>query len=491
MDVFHAEGPSTFASNATSSEGGNVEGYELRPIPVYLSERTRRPSTLTRADTDKTDTTVYTTTTPSSVPEASTLDGSAHALTGARHLTKEQERNSLIHFITLCWCVWLVGWNDGTAGPLLPRLQQQYNIGFALASLIFVGSCFGYITGATLNVWMNDRLGFGKILVLGAVCQICGYALIIPAPPFPLLVCAYVIVGFALSVLSAQANGFVGSLKEHMSTKLGIMHGAYGLGAFTSPFASTYFSRFADHRWAYHFIFSTGFSVLNVVVVVVVFRFRRQEEVLLEAGQEPHVDAAGSSPQQQGWNQYRHIFALKAIPLLIAFALIYIGVEVTLGGWIVTFIIHQRDGGASSGYISSGFFGGLTLGRVGLMWLNKRLGEHRATVFYSIVAIALELTVWFVPSIIENAVAVSIIGLVLGPMYPLLVSHMTHILPRWLLTACVGLVTGIGVAGSAALPFITGLLASKYGIASLQPLMVSMMGAMLLAWVFVPKSRRV
>lgn len=55
-------------------------------------------------------------------------------------------------------------------------------------------------------------------------------------------------------------------------------------------------------------------------------------------------------------------------------------------------------------------------------------------------------------------------------MYPLLVSHMTHILPHWLLTGCVGLVTGLGMAGSAALPFVTGLLASKFGIGSLQPL---------------------
>jgi fucose permease len=47
---------------------------------------------------------------------------------------------------------------------------------------------------------------------------------------------------------------------------------------------------------------------------------------------------------------------------------------------------------------------------------------------------------------------------------------MTRILPRWLLTGSVSLVTGIGMVGSAALPFVTGLLASKYGIGSLQPL---------------------
>ena len=52
------------------------------------------------------------------------------------------------------------------------------------------------------------------------------------------------------------------------------------------------------------------------------------------------------------------MLSLKAVHLLAFFILVYVGVEVTIGGWIVTFIIDVRGGGASSGYISAGFFGG-------------------------------------------------------------------------------------------------------------------------------------
>ena len=75
-----------------------------------------------------------------------------------------------------------------------------------------------------------------------------------------------------------------------------------------------------------------------------------------------------------------------------------------------------------------------------------------------------------VPSLVENAVAVAFVGLLLGPMYPILINHSTKILPRWLLTGCMGYIAGIGQAGSAVLPFLTGLLASRLGITSLQPL---------------------
>jgi hypothetical protein len=45
-------------------------------------------------------------------------------------------------------------------------------------------------------------------------------------------------------------------------------------------------------------------------------------------------------------------------------------------------MINERGGGASAGYVSSGFFGGLALGRVALLWVNKKLGERNAIFLY-------------------------------------------------------------------------------------------------------------
>ena len=38
-------------------------------------------------------------------------------------------RRHLIHYVTLCWCFFLEGFNDGSTGPLLPRIQSVYNVG--------------------------------------------------------------------------------------------------------------------------------------------------------------------------------------------------------------------------------------------------------------------------------------------------------------------------------------------------------------------------
>jgi fucose permease len=83
---------------------------------------------------------------------------------------------------------------------------------------------------------------------------------------------------------------------------------------------------------------------------------------------------------------------------------------------------------------------------------------------------SLELVVWLVPSLIGGAVAVSLVGVLLGPIYPIVMNESRRILPRWLLTGCIGWIAGLGQTGSAALPFMTGAIASKTGIKSLHPL---------------------
>ncbi|KAI0332816.1 MFS general substrate transporter [Cubamyces sp. BRFM 1775] len=393
-------------------------------------------------------------------------------------------RKSLTHFLALCFCVFCMGWNDGTTGPMLPRIQEHYHVGFALVSLLFVFNTIGFISGAFANIYLTDKFGMGKVLVAGSMFQIAAYAMLSPAGPFPLMCTAFVFIGFGLSLQNAHCNGFVASLKRHAHTKMGFLHGSYGLGALISPLAATQFAKSSTH-WSFHYIISAALYVVNMLILWTVFRGRPQQEVLEEEGE------SGTIEQTADTNKFKQVLGLKEVHVLSAFSLIYVGVEVTMGGWSVTYILERRHGSSSSGYIASGFFGGLMLGRILLLWLNKKIGERLALFLYALLAIFVEVTVWVVPSLIENAIAVSFVGLLLGPMYPILMNHSTTILPRWLLTACMGYIAAVGLAGSAILPFLTGLLASKFGIASLQPFVVSMMSTLIVIWAVIPRARLV
>ena len=59
-------------------------------------------------------------------------DGAPPA-TAVPALTPASRRKARIQFAVLCWTLFLAGWNDGTTGPLLHRIQTVYHVRALLA----------------------------------------------------------------------------------------------------------------------------------------------------------------------------------------------------------------------------------------------------------------------------------------------------------------------------------------------------------------------
>ncbi|KIO26091.1 hypothetical protein M407DRAFT_15159 [Tulasnella calospora MUT 4182] len=374
-------------------------------------------------------------------------------------------RDERVYLATLSYNLATAGWNDGTLGPLLPRIQEHYQIGYTVVSILFVVSCVGFIAGAFSNVYLSERLGFGK------VPQILAYTTMAVAPPYPVFCLALFFNGWALSLQDAGSNSFVASIPRNEKVNMGILHAIYGVGAFAAPFVSTQFSQ--QKHWSFHYLISTGVSIINVALLFYIFRLKPQN----------------SQQQPTSENLYKQILKQKSVHIMSFFILVYVGVEVTIGGWIFTYLVKERGGGPSAGYVSAGFFGGLTLGRLVLLPINDLIGHKRVVYVYSILAIALEFTVWFVPNLIGNAVAVSLVGLLLGPFYPIAMNVIAGLIPRRLLAGSIGWIGAFGPTGAALLPFMTGALASKYGVQVLQPLLIAMMAAQIVLWFFVTRAK--
>ncbi|KAG1776365.1 MFS general substrate transporter [Suillus placidus] len=365
---------------------------------------------------------------------------------------------------------------------MLPRIQKVYGVGYAVVSLIFVFASVGFITGAVFNVILVEKLGFGKVMVLGSLFQVLAYCIESSGPPFPVFIFAYFINGIGLALQNANSVSYVASIKENAEVKMGLLMAAYGAGALSSPLVATQFSHLP--QWNLYYLTSLGIAITNTIALIIVFRLKPQGECLSEIG---IVDVDISTSEH---SHLRQIFANKDVHLLAAFLLLYVGAEVTVGGWIVTYVIGVRGGGPSSGYISTGFFGGLTVGRLVLLRVNEKIGERLALFVYAVLAIILELIVWFVPSLVGDAVAVSVIGVLLGPMYPIVMNHTRRVLPRWLLTGAIGWIAGVGQAGSALVPFVAGAIAQNSGIKTLQPVLIGILGLMTALWALASHGSR-
>ncbi|KAJ1311160.1 hypothetical protein OPQ81_009661 [Rhizoctonia solani] len=110
------------------------------------------------------------------------------------------------------------------------------------------------------------------------------------------------------------------------------------------------------------------------------------------------------------------------------------------------------------------------LGRVALLCINKKIGERHVIYLYGVLVIGLEMFIWFVPDVIRNAVAVSFVRPLLGPMISIVIKITSGLVPKRVLTGCIGWITSSGQVGSAVFPFVTGALAQKHGVKVLQPI---------------------
>ncbi|KAH7881103.1 MFS general substrate transporter [Lentinula edodes] len=416
---------------------------------------------------------------------ASNQLGQETTSTSSVQQTKEQVIHSRAQFIVTCCCMFAIGFNDASAGPLLPRMQSVYQISFLIVSLLFIFACVGFILGACLNVLVSEHVTFGKVTMCcteSCILQMIAFTLAIPAPPFPVFVLGYFINGIGSALQIAQVNGYLVVMGHNVNLKVALSQASYGAGAFVAPLVATQFS--AMRHWSFHYLVSLSMVTTNAFLTSAIFRLQSKEDCRAQLGLE------AMEPETSEHSPFRQIMNLKSVHILAAFIFLYVGTEELFSGWTVTYIIQQRDAGARSGYIASGFWGGILLGRIILIPLNNWLGDRLVMLIYIVLAIGLEIVVWLVPSLIGNAVAVSLVGLFFGPMFPVALSASRKVIPRWIYTGAIGWITGIGQAGSAALPFLTGALADAVGISSLQPLLVGMMSAMIAMWLLVPRPTR-
>lgn len=388
--------------------------------------------------------------------------------------SRRQKRVEFVQFFALLVAMFGIGYTEGHIGPLLPCIQAEYDVNFIVVSTIFILNMVGCLVTAVSGVYLTQRLRFGKVVVIGGMFQAAAFIIESTAPPFPAFVISFGLVGFGLSLQDSQINGYTAALKDNSATKMGILHAVYGVGALVSPTVSTQFAQ--KPRWSFFYITSVGVAVISVSLLIAVFRFHMQDECLQDIGQPP----ADTSDNEE--NHYMQIIRLKTVWLLGLFLFCYVGVEVTMGSWTVTYIIQVRNGGPWSGYISTGFFGGIALGPIALLWVNRKVGEDKVPFIYILIAIALQLIIWFVPSLILNAVCVALIGIVLGPMFTIAINQAGRLLPPWLLTGSISIMAGFWATGSATVPFITGVISSKAGVKAMPPVMVGMLGMLFCLW---------
>ncbi|KAL5113945.1 hypothetical protein ACEQ8H_008163 [Pleosporales sp. CAS-2024a] len=391
-------------------------------------------------------------------------------------------RSNFFKTMASFWSFVVMGSNDAAYGALIPYLQEYYHLTFVVISLVFLSPLVGYTMSALLNNSIHLKFGQRGVAVIAPTCHLIAYIVIAVHPPYPVLVVIFMLAGFGNGLADAAWNAWIGNM-ANPNEVLGFLHAFYGLGAVLSPLiATTMITRGQKLPWYYFYYVMIGMAMIELATSSTAF------------WKDTGAVYRAANPRTGDTKDNRMKEALVRLPharvtwLCALFLLGYVGVEVALGGWIVKFMLEVRDGGQfASGMTATGFWMGITIGRIVLGFITPRLGEKLAIAIYVPLTMALELIFWLVPQFYVSAVAVSLQGFFLGPLFPAAVVAATKLLPRDLHVSAIGFAAAFGGSGAAIFPFAVGAIAQAKGVQVLQPIILALLGVILGLWLCLPR----
>lgn len=367
------------------------------------------------------------------------------------------------------FCFVLIGINDGVNGVLLPSLSAFYNVGYAVLGLLFFVSSFGYFLSAMSSGLLTQRLGLRWILVLGATTFLLGILPFGLKVPFLLLFPARLVLGLSIGLLETGLNIYI-TTRPRSTLILNYLHAFYGVGALIGPATGTIILAL---QWGWNTVYLLMGGVdLLLLIGFGIFARPVQLSVLQE---KPSTTE----------NVLSATLKLPVVWLITFFLLVYVGVEVSLGNWAYSFLLASRHVGPFlAGWIVSGYWLGLTLGRFLLQNVSERLGiGTKGLVYICISAVGIGLLlIWLIPLEVMAVLALFLIGFSLGPIYPLTVAITPKLVPAHLGPSAIGVLVSVSIIGLAVFPWFAGVLAQFVGTWTLVPYSLGLTLVMLALW---------
>ncbi len=238
-----------------------------------------------------------------------------------------------------------LGMASAALGPTLPGLAEQTSTQLSSISFLFATRSLGFLTGAILAGRIYDRLPGHAILTGMLLMMGVALALVPFTSQLWLLTLLMLLAGVVESGIDVGGNTLlVWCFGEKVGPYMNSLHFFFGLGAFLSPIiiAQTMLATEGGIRLAYW--------VLAMMVLPAVLLFNRFPS--------PPIRARDTAVHGQHANR-------TLIVLVAAFMFLYVGAEVSYGGWIYTYAITLGlSTETAAAYLTSFFWGALTLGRL-------------------------------------------------------------------------------------------------------------------------------
>ncbi len=362
----------------------------------------------------------------------------------------------------------LIGANDAVIGILLPRWGDYYQVDKTTLSCAFLAGSVGYLIAALNSNFLSRKLGNVKFLLLGKTSFLIGIIIFCCQPPLYILLGVPLLLGFGAAILEAALNSHLAKL-PNKTALLNYLHAFYGVGALLSPFI-------ASQLLANEFSWNAIYLVFGAVSLTLLISIQR---IFTKADQ-------GNSNREINTDSQESPLKYRFVWLFAFFLLFYAGAEISLGHWSYSFLTEYRHETTElAGWLVSGYWLGLTVGRIAIAPLAHKLGS-KGIINTCLIGVVCGLLIFNLISLsLTSGFGLLLTGFCLGPILPTAFAFLSNVIPSHLLMGAISFIASLSSLGKALFPWLAGNVAEGLGLEMFLPYVILLAVAMVACWIIV------
>lgn len=328
---------------------------------------------------------------------------------------------------------------------------------------------------------------------------------------FPLFLTGSCLSWLGKDLMNSLLHNWIGTLNNNGSSQAALswLYIVYTLGGVFSSTMITYLL-VNGHCWNNLYLFLMGLTVLSTAFIFMTFCDGDSNEFINQAannnnekndydgdidnpnniGNIENTDNTDNRELKHGQpNTYKKALESELVWISSFMLFMYFGSEATFDGWLATFIKDIRQGNDQEmGHSYTGYWLGLTLGRMYSGCILEKVSLLREDIFpivYIILTIVSILGFWIGPTLKISDSFSLCIGLFMSSLYSTLLFLLGKKFPKHLKHTGMSRSLFIGEFGCSIVPFINGVLTTKYGVGVIGPVTLSLMTTVLVSWIII------
>jgi len=261
----------------------------------------------------------------------------------------------------------LFGISSTLVGAILPALLETFHWSYGVAGVLLAAGSLGSLLSNYAGGKLIGRMGPRATLGTGFGLCLVSLAFFAATPSPALNIALYLLLGLGQGLLEVGVNWAVLRMDaEGRGRPLNVMHGSFSIGAVVGPFVmGVLLSTGVDWALVYR-----GIAALFAVLFGLVF-------VLPFGRITPPRREAGAAPASRQGGAVRYI---GFVPMLF-----YVGTELGISNWSAEYFVRSFSWKpAAAAFMVSVFWGGLTLGRLGVPLVFRKARPDRLIVVLSL-----------------------------------------------------------------------------------------------------------